>query len=39
MAEIAVFEAVSVHVMVEWTKTNMGIFTGYLAWAKFDEFV
>jgi hypothetical protein len=39
MAETAVFKAVSVCVMVEQTKANMGIFTGYLAQAKLNEFV
>ena len=39
MAETAVFKAVSVHVVAEWTEANMGIFTRYLAWAKLDEFV
>ena len=39
MAETAVFEAVSMRVMVEWTKANVGICTGYLAWAKLDKFV
>ena len=39
MAEAAVLEAVSVRVVVEWTEVNVGISTGYLAWAKLDEFV
>ena len=39
MAEAAVFEAVSMHIMAEWTKVNMGIFTRYLAWVKLDKFV
>jgi hypothetical protein len=39
VAETAVLEAVSVRIMVEQTKVNMGIFTGYLAWAKLNEFV
>jgi hypothetical protein len=38
-AEVAVLEAVSVCIVVEWTKANVGISTGYLAWAKLDEFV
>jgi hypothetical protein len=39
MAETAVFEAVSMRVVAEWTEANVGISTGYLAWAKLDEFV
>ena len=39
MAEAAVLEAVSVRVVVEWTEANVGISTGYLAWAKLDKFV
>jgi hypothetical protein len=39
VAEIAVLEAVSVRVVAERTEANVGIFTGYLAWAKLDEFV
>jgi hypothetical protein len=39
VAETAVLEAVSVHVVVERTKANVGISTGYLAWVKLDEFV
>jgi len=39
VAEAAVFEAVSVCVVVEWTKANMGILIRYLAQAKLDEFV
>jgi hypothetical protein len=39
MAETAVFKAVSMCVMAERTEANMGIFTGYLAQAKLDEFV
>jgi hypothetical protein len=39
MAETAVFEAVSVRVVVEWTEVNVGISTGYLAWAKLNKFV
>jgi len=39
MAEVAVLEAVSVCVVAEWTKANVGISTGYLAWAKLGEFV
>jgi hypothetical protein len=39
MAETTVFEAVSMHVVAEQTEANMGIFTGYLAWAKLDKFV
>jgi hypothetical protein len=31
MAETAVFEAVSMRVVAEWTKVNMGTFTRYLA--------
>jgi len=39
VAEVAVLEAVSVRIVVEWTEVNVGISTGYLAWAKLDEFV
>ena len=39
VAETAVFEAMSVHVVAEWTKANVGISTRYLAWAKLDKFV
>jgi hypothetical protein len=39
MAEAAVLEAVSVHVVAEQTEANVGISTGYLAQAKLDEFV
>ena len=39
VAEVAVFEAVSVRVVAERTEVNVGICTGYLAWAKLDEFV
>jgi len=39
VAETAVFEAVSMHVVAEWTEANVGISTRYLAWAKFDKFV
>jgi hypothetical protein len=39
MAETAVLKAVSVRVVAEWTEANVGISTGYLAWAKLDEFV
>ena len=39
MAETAVLKAVSVRVVAEQTKVNVGISTGYLAWAKLDEFV
>jgi hypothetical protein len=39
VAETAVLETVSVCVVVEWTEVNVGISTGYLAWAKLDEFV
>ena len=39
VAETAVLKAVSVHVVAEWTEVNVGISTGYLAWAKLDEFV
>jgi hypothetical protein len=31
VAEIAVFEAVSMRIVVEQTKVNVGISTGYLA--------
>jgi hypothetical protein len=39
VAETAVFEAVSMHVVAERTKANVGISTRYLAWAELDEFV
>jgi hypothetical protein len=39
VAETAVLEAVSVRVVAEWTEANVGISTGYLAWAKLDKFV
>jgi len=39
VAEAAVLEAVSVRVVVEQTEANVGICTGYLAWAKLDELV
>ena len=39
VAEAAVFEAVSVCVVVEWTEANMGILIRYLTQAKLDEFV
>jgi hypothetical protein len=39
MAEAAVLKTVSVDVVVEWTEANVGISTGYLAWAKLDKFV
>jgi hypothetical protein len=39
VAETAVFEAVSMCVVAEQTKANVGISTKYLAWAKLDEFV
>ena len=39
VAETAVFEAVSVCVVVEWTEANMGILIRYLTQAKLDEFV
>jgi hypothetical protein len=39
VAEAAVLEAVSVCVVTEWTKANVGISTGYLAWVKLDKFV
>jgi hypothetical protein len=39
VAEAAVLEAVSMHVVAEWTEANVGITTGYLAWAKLDELV
>jgi hypothetical protein len=39
VAEAAVLKAVSMCVVVERTKANVGISTGYLAWAKLDEFV
>ena len=39
VAEAAVLKAVSVRVVAERTEANMGISTGYLAWAKLDEFV
>jgi hypothetical protein len=39
VAETAVLEAVSVRVVAEWTEANVGISTGYLAWAKLSEFM
>jgi hypothetical protein len=39
VAETAVFEAVSVRVVVEQTKVNVEISTRYLAWVKLDKFV
>jgi len=39
VAEAAVLETVSVRVVAERTEANVGISTGYLAWAKLDEFV
>ena len=39
VAEAAVLKAVSVRVVAERTEANVGISTGYLAWAKLDEFV
>jgi hypothetical protein len=39
VAETAVFEAVSMRVVVEQTEVNVGISTRYLAWAKLDKFV
>ena len=39
VAEAAVLEAVSVHVVAEWTEANVGISTGYLDWAKLNKFV
>ena len=39
VAEAAVLKAVSVCVVAERTEVNVGISTGYLAWAKLDEFV
>ena len=39
IAETAVFEAVSVRVVAERTKANVGISTRYLAWVKLDKFV
>jgi len=39
LAETAVFEAVSMHVVAEWTEVNMGIFTRYLAQVELNEFV
>ena len=39
MAEAAVLEAVSICVVAERTEVNVGISTGYLAWAKLNEFV
>jgi hypothetical protein len=39
VAEAAMLEAVSMHVVVEQTEANVGISTGYLAWAKLDKFV
>jgi hypothetical protein len=39
VAEVTVLKAVSVCVVAERTEANVGICTGYLAWAKFDELV
>jgi len=39
VAETAVLEAVSMHVVAERTEANVGISTRYLAWVKLDEFV
>ena len=39
VTEAAVLKAVSVRVVAERTEANVGISTGYLAWAKLDEFV
>jgi hypothetical protein len=39
VAEAAVLEAVSMRVVAERTEVNVGISTGYLAWAKLDKFV
>ena len=39
VAEAAVLKAVSVRVVAERTEANVGICTGYLAWAKLDKFV
>ena len=39
MAEAAVLKTVSMDVVAEWTEANVGISTGYLAWAKLGEFV
>jgi hypothetical protein len=39
VAEAAVLKDVSVRVVAEWTKANVGISTGYLAWAKLNKFV
>jgi hypothetical protein len=39
VAEAAVLETVSMRVVAEWAEANVGISTGYLAWAKLDEFV
>jgi hypothetical protein len=39
MAEATVLEAVSMCVVAEQPEVNVGISTGYLAWAKLDEFV
>jgi hypothetical protein len=39
VAETAVLETVSMRVVVERTEANVGISTGYLAWAKLDKFV
>ena len=38
-AEAAVLEAVSVRIVAERTEANVGICTGYLAWAKLDKLV
>jgi len=39
MAEAAVLETMSMHIVAERTEANVGIITGYLAWAKLDKFV
>jgi hypothetical protein len=39
VAEAAVLETVSVCVVAERTEANVGISTGYLAWAKLNKFV
>jgi hypothetical protein len=39
VAETAVFQAMSMHVVAEQTEANMGICTRYLALAKLNEFV
>jgi hypothetical protein len=38
-AEVAVLETVSMRIVAERTEANVGISTGYLAWAKHDKFV